>query len=152
MCGNRPSKHDHACQGVVAPAVFLGQFLELQPVLQLGHRDQAVDQPAPVGALHGPGIIAGGRAELAGDRLQHVAHSDHALHRTVFVDHEDQLGARGAEVLEQLHARQRLGHEHRRLQVIGQRGAAALGQRLEQAVRRDNADHVVQPVPADGVA
>ena len=93
--GRRPEQqHDHAGQRVVAAAVFFGQLLQLEPVLQLGHRDQAVDQPAAVVALHGPGVVGARRRELAGDRLEHVAHGDHALHLAVFVDHEHQLRAR----------------------------------------------------------
>ena len=106
-------------QRVVAAAVLLGQLLEAEPVLQLGRRDQAVDQPAAVVAAAPPTSLRPGGAEFAGDRLQHVAHGDHALHLAVFVDHEHQLRARCAELLEQFHAGQRLGHEHRRLQVLG---------------------------------
>jgi hypothetical protein len=78
----------------------------------------AVKQPGAVFATHRPGTVARG-GELAGDGLEHVAHGDHALHHAVFIDDEHHLHVRGAKLIEQLHARQRLGHEHRRLQALG---------------------------------
>ena len=58
-----------------------------------------------------------------------------------------------AEVLQQLHARQRLGHEHRRLQVLGESRPLAARQRLQQACAATSTPmHVVQAAAAHRVA
>ncbi len=97
-------------------------------------------------------MVVGRRGKLAGDGFEHIAHGDHALHFTVLVDHEHQLGAGDAEVLEQLHARQRLGHEHRVGQHVGQVGRLAARHRRQQALRRDHAQHFGQAAATDRVA
>jgi peroxiredoxin len=57
-CGRRPSSHIiMPRQGVVAALVLFGHGLPVEAVLELGHRDQAVEQPGAVLALHGPGVL-----------------------------------------------------------------------------------------------
>jgi hypothetical protein len=55
-------------------------------------------------------------------------------------------------VLEQFHARQRLRHEHRRLDLRRQVQRLAARQRRQQALRAEHAEHVVQPAAAHRIA
>ena len=55
-------------------------------------------------------------------------------------------------MLEQLHAGERLGNEHRRLQVLVDRERLALDRAPQELLRGDDAEHVVEPAPAHRIA
>ena len=55
-------------------------------------------------------------------------------------------------MLQQLHARERLGHEHGRLQALLQRDRPCFGHLVQQALRAHDAQHLVQPAAADRIA
>ena len=124
-----------ARDGVVAPPVFFGQVLDLEPGLELGHRHDAVNQPAAVFALGRPGIDLRAGLQLAGDGFQHVHGRHQALHHAVFIDYKHDAGGAGAKLLDQFHAGQCLGYKHGRngmvANAVGHRGGKA---RTRQAV------------------
>ena len=132
---------------VVAAAVLVGQLADAQARAQFGHRHQAVELPHAVRPLRGPGVGLGGGLQLAGDGFEQVARRHQALHHAVLVDHEHQPRGARAELLEQLHAGQRLGHEDRRLRRLLD-GALVRRAQRQQLRHADDAHHVVQRAAA----
>ena len=140
-------RHQQARHGVVAALVLLGQVADVQPRLELADRHQAVEQPGAVVAPGGPGVGLRAGLQLAGDRFEQVVRRHQPLHHAVFVDHEHDAPRLLAELLEQFHARQRLGHEQRRQRLQFHAGVV-LGPERQQPRHADHAQHVVERTAA----
>ena len=89
----------------------------------------------PSVALARPGLGVRRDLQFAGDGFEQVARRHQALHHAVLVDHEHQPAGARAELLEQFHAGQRLGHEHRGLRGLLDR-ALVRGPEREQVRAR----------------
>ena len=103
--------HHEACQGFVA-AVF-GQLLDVQRTQHGFHGRQAIDQPAVVVALDDLPLVV--VDQIAHHRAHHVVQGDQPHHQGVFVQHDGDVVAAGAEVVEQLGQRERIRDGQHRL-------------------------------------
>ena len=104
-------QHDKPSEGGIVMFFFFRQANQLQTVLQLGQRDQAIEQPAAVGAPEGPVVLAILLLEIPRQRLQQILLGDQSLQLAIFVPHQRHLFAVGAEVVEQLDAVEGLGQQ-----------------------------------------
>ena len=124
---------------VVAATLFARQLPDVQPGLEFGHRHHAIQQPAAIGALGCPGVQLRAGLKLSRDSFQHVQWRHHSLHHTVFVNHQQETGGAFAELLEQFHPAERLGHKNRRQSAVSHtlflnRGGICIGMRLRQQI------------------
>jgi len=140
------------CSG---PRSSSGSSFRFEPVFQLGHRNQAVEQPAAVVALNSPRVVVGSASVNSPVIASSTSrHRDHALHpRRIRRRRTRAAHLRTHEVLEQLHARQRFGARTRRgCSLSCSDNGIALHHLLQQALCRDDAEHVFEPAAAHRVA
>ncbi len=123
--------HEQARQGVVAVFVFGGQLFDVQARFEFVDGHDAVEQPAAVFVLGGPGVGLGVGLELSGDGFEQVERGEQALHFAVFVDHKEHAAGLVAHLFEQLHAGQGFGHKVGSLGVVFEWAVVALWQRQQ---------------------
>ncbi|MNS65395.1 hypothetical protein D3C72_985590 [compost metagenome] len=134
---------------MVALLFFFRHLAQADAVLQFRDRDQAVEQPRAVVALHRPFLAGAVNLEFAGNGLDQVLQRDQTQHFAVFVDDKGDLAAGAAEVLQQLHAGHAFRHEHGWLHHCQQVGLLAAQPARQQLARADHADDVVHAAAHD---
>ena len=88
--------------------------------------------------------------QLAGNRLQQIARRQQALHHAVFIDHKNQAAGLLAELLEQLHAAERLRYKYSRTDVRGH-GRVGLVAQIQQPCDADDPHDLIERAPANRV-
>ena len=86
--------------------------------------------------------------QLARDRLDQVLQRHDALHLAVLVDHAGQVRGAGAELVQQFHAGDALGHVELRFERQARALRGPVAQLVQQpAARAHDAEHLIQPAP-----
>ena len=135
--------HQQAGHRVVAPALLIGQGIDVQTRLQFAHRHQAVEQPLAVLQTGGPGVFLQAGLQLANDGLKQIARRHQALNDAVLVDHQHHAPRLGAQLLQYLHAAERLRQKGHRRELTLDR-AGMVGAKFQQPRHADHAQDIIQ--------